>query len=106
MAGLISENTEFRAAGCPDRHPIVSATAQHASRSLFVDAAPLLKKERHTGRVTLTMYLGHPLFQHRSSTRPGLAADDHPIDAMQIETSERPDERLNGEKFHGCPRVA
>src|SRR5207253_2039992 len=77
------------------RHLIPGAALQLAPRLLFIDAAPLLEEERYTRGLTLSADFDHPFLRHRPRSGPRFAADNRPMDAVQIEVRDRPQQWLD-----------
>lgn len=51
-------------------------------------AAPLLEEEGYAGGVTLVAQVAGPGFGHGAGAGAALAADDQPVDALQVEVGE------------------
>ena len=56
--------------------------------AILAVGSPLLKEEWHTLLVALTLDVQHPLLFHGPCLVAGLAADNHPVDAGEIEGAE------------------
>ena len=82
---------------------IASWVSGHAvSGRPFLRTPPhCLKKNGTLGRVALVADREHPVLLHRPRTRAALAADDHPVDAFQVELAEVFQQRLDREEPHG-----
>jgi hypothetical protein len=72
-------------------HLVVSAAVEVATRRFLANAAPLFEKEGHALPHALALNGLNPSRLHRPCARPGLSANDHPMDAVKIEIVERPD---------------
>jgi hypothetical protein len=56
--------------------------------------SPLLEKERHAGDQALIAYPARPIGMHGPRSGAALTADDHPVDAAQIERPKILEQRL------------
>ena len=83
------------------RHLVPCATLEYSSGFLFVYAAPLFEEEGDVGRETLIADVGRPFGFHRSCFRAGFAADDDPVDTIEVNVGDRAEERLEGDEFNG-----
>jgi hypothetical protein len=72
------------------------------SRSLLLHAAPLLEEKWDLGSQALIPNIRDPFLHDRSRTWTRLAADDHPIDLLEIQLPKRTDQRLKRQKFDFC----
>lgn len=68
---------------------------QRSTGAFLLHTAPLLKEERHAGRRALIAHLRHPPNVQRTRARPGLAAQDDPVDAGQVQRRQRSQQRLS-----------
>lgn len=66
----------------------------------------MLEEERHALGEALITDLDRPFEMQRTSTRAALAAEDHPVDAGEIDGAKRAEERLYREKAQTCLRMA
>lgn len=89
---------ELRLRGC--RHLVPCLAVKFPTMTLFLHTTPLLEEERDACLLALVANVRHPYRIHRSSARPGLATDDCPINAAQIEIAEWTDKRFEGEKLN------
>src|SRR5262245_30001136 len=80
----------------PARHFIERAPAIVPAGAL--NAAPLLEEKSRLCLTTCDFNLRDPLLGHRSRTRAALAADDCPLNALQIGPNHRPEQRLKRNK--------
>ena len=65
--------------------------------------SPLFEEERHPGGGALVADRPRPGGMHRPRARPAFAADDHPMDAREIEAAERPEQGFEREEpYRGC----
>jgi len=62
----------------------------------------LLKEKGRSLTFTKLFYLQNPSLLHWAGTRTGLAADDHPVDAIQTEAPQRANQGLAGKKADVC----
>jgi hypothetical protein len=62
-----------------------------ATRRFLANAAPLFEKEGDALPHALALNGPNPNRLHRPCARPGLSANDHPMDAVKIEIVERAD---------------
>jgi hypothetical protein len=62
-----------------------------ATGRFLANAAPLFEEEGDALPHALALNGLNPGRLHRPCARPGLSADDHPMDAFKIEIVERPD---------------
>ncbi len=69
----------------PAFHP--SPAVQLATRAVFPPSAPLLEEERDLGAEALFPNLANPLRIHRAGMRAALAADDDPVDSVEVDPS-------------------
>jgi hypothetical protein len=58
---------------------------------MFLDPTPLLEEERGVISATDAEYSPDPFDSHRTRARAAFSADDHPVDAFQIEPIDRTD---------------
>src|ERR1700722_20851233 len=80
------------------------AALKHASAGFWGPSAPLLEKERDTCGDTLVAHVDCPRRVHWSRMGAALAADDDPIDAMEVEASDCRNQRFYGQEAHGRVR--
>ena len=73
---------------------------KQASTRFWCHTAPLLEEKGDTVLSAQVPNVEDPPFLHGARLRPAFAADDHPVDAVEIEVSHRPQERLDGEEPH------
>src|SRR5690242_11493839 len=81
-----------------DRHvrPLIPfSPIETASPRLGSRATPLLEKERHFMSDTLVPDVPNPSRVHRPCLGTGLAADDHPMYAIQRQLPDRTDKWFN-----------
>ena len=62
----------------------------------------MFEEEWNIGIKALIADVANPLVHHRSRTRTAFAADDDPMDAVEIEVANRAEERPEGEESHRC----
>src|SRR3990167_7823988 len=72
-------------------HFVVGSPAEIPASPVLLDAAPLFEEERDTRLAALVEDRCRPLGLHRTRFRAGFSADDHPMDAAQLEEVERAD---------------
>ena len=60
-------------------HFLPRAPLKQAPRFLFIDPAPLLKKEGHTCALALGLNGEHPFFLHRACAMPAFSTHNHPL---------------------------
>ncbi len=66
----------------------------------FREPAPLFEIERKVGGCALIAKRDDPLFLHRTSSGPALAANDDPVDAIEADCPEVFEKRLTGQEAH------
>src|ERR1019366_1312317 len=96
----------WRGQGGDGRQLVVGASPQHSARTALLDAAPLLEEEGDPPCTTIVPDGKDPRFVHGSGAWSTLAADDHPVDAVQGERAEVFEEWLDREKANSRPRIA
>ena len=62
----------------------------------------MLEEEGDSCIEALIAYVANPLIFHWPCARPAFAADDDPMDTVEIEVANRADERFEGEKSNRC----
>lgn len=67
---------------------------------------PLLKEEGHVSREALVSDFYSPRRIHRSSTRPGFTANDHPVNAFEIQVREGTKQWLTRQESAGAWNIA
>ena len=77
------------------------APVEYTSSRFRSEPAPLLEEERHVGFLALVADVAYPFDVHGPRAWAAFAANDHPVDAVEVEFSDRADERFDGEKPHG-----
>src|SRR3989304_5764105 len=82
-------------------HLVPGAPVEFPAVALFLDAAPLLEKERDAGPQALVANVKDPIRIHGTRTETGLSADYHPVDAVEVEVRERTQQRLQREEADG-----
>src|SRR5215475_11147385 len=83
------------------RGHLVPRTAIEFSPARFRDAAtPLLEKERHTCGLALVVKLSHPLWSHLASYWATFATYDDPVDAVERQFRNGPEQRLERKEAH------
>jgi len=85
-----------------ERKFIVGAAVESASGLVLACAAPLLEEEGYPLRAALTTDVDDPISKHGPRVRAALAADDHPVDAMQVEWAKIGQQRFHGEEPNAC----
>src|SRR5260370_37563807 len=86
---------------CGDgRHFIVGTAVQGTAVLLLLDAAPLLEEELHALVLALLPNRLDPGLIERSGARAALAADDDPLDPIEVQLSDVLQERLDREESH------
>jgi len=88
------------------RKLIIGAPVQFPSGLRFADAAPLFEKEGNFRPLALRADVPHPFDIHWPRARPALAADNHPVDAPQIDRAEMFQQRFDGKETDLRGRVA
>ena len=76
------------------RHLIPHAIVQCPTGSFLEHTTPLLEKERHAIARALVADISHPSGLHRAGAWPRFAADDHPIDSLELNVRQRTEQRL------------
>jgi hypothetical protein len=71
------------------------ATIEQPTTGLWSQPTPLLEKERNLRRLALITHFTCPFDQHRPGAWPAFTADDHPINASQINFAYWPKKRLD-----------
>ena len=71
------------------RHFIPRSVVQRPARFLLEYAAPLFEEKGGSAVYGIIANLSHPVRFHPPRARPGFPADDHPIDARQIQARQR-----------------
>jgi len=64
---------------------IVRAAVKAAAGLVLTSATPLLEEERYPLCATLTTNVDNPRSKHRSCVWAALAADDDPVDGMEVD---------------------
>jgi hypothetical protein len=70
-------------------------TVEQPTTGLRPQPTPLFEKERDLRGFALISHFARPLDQHRPCSRPAFTADDHPMNAFQINFAYRPEKRLD-----------
>src|SRR2546425_12238096 len=67
------------------RHCIPGSSVKHSSCLSLAGASPLFEEEG--GAVVLALFsnITHPIRMHRTSSGSGFSADNHPVNASQIQ---------------------
>ena len=68
--------------------------------------APLLEEERHAGHPAAIVRRQRPLGSHPAGLRAGLAADDHPVDPVQVQRSQVCQQRFDRQEAHASGHPA
>jgi len=79
---------------------VVRAPVQTSPASCLVNATPLLKKENRTLGLALLLDRVSPGGLHGPGAVAALAADDHPVNAGEVDAAEVFEERLDAQKAH------
>ena len=87
-----------------DWHLIPGATFERATRPLFLHSAPLLEEKWDFDSQALIPNVRDPFLHDRSCAGTRLAADDHPIDILEIQLPKRTDQWLKRQEFDFCAR--
>src|ERR1051325_7261384 len=87
---------------CRVRHFIPRPLVELAASGLREPSSPLLEEERHLCCHALIANISHPRRRYRSPRWTALASDNHPIDAVEGQMRNRPEQRLDGQEPHGC----
>ena len=88
------------------RHFIPCSVIQRSARFLLEYAAPLFEEKGCAAVHAIIANLPHPVRFHPPRARPGFPADDHPIDARQVQSRQGTQQRFEREKLRpgaGCP---
>ena len=85
-----------------ERKLIVGAAVERPAGLVLACAAPLLEEEGHPLRATLATDVDDPVSKHRPRAGAALAADDHPVDAAEVEWSQVFQQRLDREEPNSC----
>jgi len=80
------------------RHLVPRLAIEDPPRLLLVPAAPLLEKERHLRSKTLVPQIDRPPGINWARSRSRFAADDHPVDAGEVQGRPVPEEGLKREE--------
>ncbi len=83
-----------------NRKFIVRPTMKYASSRFFMEASPLLEKERDVGRLALRLDGRHPGRCHGTSPGVALAAHDHPFDVVQALERDRIQKRFDRKEMN------
>jgi hypothetical protein len=67
---------------------------------LFLNAAPLFEEEKGAVLVALFLDTLHPCLEHRPGARAAFAADDDPIDTLEVDSAEVFEEWLDAQEPH------
>ena len=82
---------------------VPGAAVQDAARTTLHRTVPLLEEEWHAGAQALIKDLADPVRIHWSRARTGFPADDHPIDAAEIQLREWTEQGLSDRSFTSAP---
>ena len=88
-------------AGRADGEIVPLAAVQEAAIAFFEYAAPLLEVEGDAGGEALVADVGGPFPVHRAGAGAGFAADDNPVDAVQVEAGQGAEEGFQGQELDG-----
>src|SRR5262249_29058566 len=75
-------------------HLVPRAAVEHAPGDVLSNPTPLLEEEPHITRDALIANRTNPCRVHRACAVTTFAADDHPVDALQVELLDRPEQWL------------
>ena len=81
------------------------ASVQRIAARLGGAASPLLEEEGDSLRPTLVAQGTRPVRFHGAGARPAFAADDNPLNLLQIDIAYRAQQRLEGNEAHGGVRL-
>src|SRR5438046_63975 len=80
-------------------------TIEFTTTRFRTEAAPLLEEQCNTGIDALIANISYPLGIHRARPRAAFAANDNPINAVQIKFAHRPDQWLDRQKAQASGRL-
>jgi hypothetical protein len=78
------------------RHLVPGSAVEDATGQFFSLSAPLFEEERNALSDASISNFSHPPGINMTRPGTGLAADDHPMNALQRQARNRPQQRLDG----------
>lgn len=87
-------------------HLLPSSTFKFPAILLLFRPTPLFEKERNTCFLALISNIDDPKWIHWTRARAGFAADNHPVDCLQIQALERTQKRFERKKLDLCRGMA
>src|SRR5439155_19893576 len=85
----------------PRRHRVVSPAVEAPTSNVLPNHAPLFEEKWNVLLSTCPKNLSNPFDFHQSRAPSRFAADNHPVNIRQIDSSERTDQRLARKKANG-----
>src|ERR1039458_7646960 len=82
-------------------HLVPALAVELSAATFWRSPAPLLEEERHTGREALVADLHYPLIPELSRPGSRLAADNHPVNPVEIQLAHGSDQRLDRQEPGG-----
>jgi len=73
---------------------------EDSTGKFFAYTAPLFEKEGHAGGEALVADIGDPFGVHWSCAGAGFAADDDPVDSIEVYIRDRAQKRFERQEFH------